>query len=60
MVMAQRITPTNLVLYLLTLLMIYAYLAIQSSYAEIAARRNQWFSCVGKGSPLALIAVAYL
>jgi hypothetical protein len=29
MVMAQRITPTNLVLYLLTLLMISAYLAIR-------------------------------
>jgi len=28
----------------------YAYLAIQSSYTEIAAaeRHNQWFSCVGK------------
>jgi hypothetical protein len=45
----------------MTLLMISAYLAILSSYAEIAAERhNQWFSCVGKGSPLALIAVAYL
>jgi hypothetical protein len=34
---------------LMTLLMISAYLAIQSPYVEIAAERhNQWLSCVGK------------
>ena len=43
----------------MTLLMISAYLAIRSSYAEIGSR-DIINGSVGKGSPLALIAVAYL